>query len=376
MARKVDIDSELDNNSFDDERGGMPAQKRRTAPGLKAFIAILAIIAMCFVGVTIYTHTRKAPDTAKADSGNKNDGVSSLPNYQFNTNPNVGGAAPPDANQKAMQDKAKAEYEASHSNAGRDSNGKKQLTPEEVAMQRRLDGELSGEQGGSPTPAKKEQQSDEGSEGSSALAKELTPARLKGSRAGVMQNMSMTIAKGTMIPCGTSTELDNTVPGMVSCRVTRDVYSLDGLVKLIDKGAFVTGQMNGGLKNGQARVFVLWERVVNPDGTFVNLDSAGTNSLGSSGVPGQVNSHFWDRFEGAVFISVLSDALQAGVAAAQNGNNIQFSNTQNNSQELASEALRATINIPPTLYDQQGDAISIYVVRDLDFSDIYSLADN
>lgn len=163
---------------------------------------------------------------------------------------------------------------------------------------------------------------------------------------------------------------------MVSCRVTRDVYSLDGLVKLIDKGAFVTGQMNGGLKNGQARVFVLWERVVNPDGTFVNLDSAGTNSLGSSGVPGQVDSHFWDRFEGAVFISVLSDALQAGVAAAQNGNNIQFSNTQNNSQELASEALRATINIPPTLYDQQGDAISIYVVRDLDFSDIYSLADN
>ncbi|HFK8051663.1 TPA: conjugal transfer protein TraF, partial [Escherichia coli] len=98
MARKVDIDSELDNNnSFNDERGGMPAQKRRTAPGLKAFIAILAIIAMCFVGVTIYTHTRKAPDTAKADSGNKNDGVSSLPNYQFNTNPNVGGAAAPDA---------------------------------------------------------------------------------------------------------------------------------------------------------------------------------------------------------------------------------------------------------------------------------------
>ncbi|WP_245397145.1 hypothetical protein [Escherichia coli] len=72
-------------------------------------------------------------------------------------------------------------------------------------MQRRLDGDLSGEQGGSQTPAKKEQQSDEGSEGSSALAKELTPARLKGSRAGVMQNMSMTIAKGTMIPCGTST---------------------------------------------------------------------------------------------------------------------------------------------------------------------------
>lgn len=39
MARKVDIDSELDNNnSFNDERGGMPAQKRRTAPGLKPLL--------------------------------------------------------------------------------------------------------------------------------------------------------------------------------------------------------------------------------------------------------------------------------------------------------------------------------------------------
>ncbi|EPF0569531.1 type IV secretion system protein VirB10 [Yersinia enterocolitica] len=246
-----------------------------------------------------------------------------------------------------------------------------------MAMQRRLSGDLTGENGGGQTATKADQQQgDESSDGSSALAKQLTPARLKGTKAGVMQNMSMTIAKGTMIPCGMSTELDTTIPGMVSCRVTRDVYSVDGLVKLIDKGATVTGEMNGGLKNGQARVFVLWERSVNPDGTFINLDSAGTNSLGSSGIPGQVDTHFWDRFSGAVFISVLSDTLQAGVAAAQNGNNIQFSNTQNNSQELASEALRATINIPPTLYDQQGDSINIYVVRDLDFSDVYSLADN
>ena len=375
MSREVDIDSELDNNRFNDERGGMPAQKRRTAPGLKAFIAILAIIAMSFVGVTIYTHTRKAPDTAKVDSGNKNEGVNSLPNYQFNTNPNVG-AADPDANRQAIQDKARAEYEARHNNAGKTSNGKKPLTPEEVAMQRRLSGELSGEKGGSQTAAKTDQQGNESSEGSSALAKQLTPARLKGTKAGVMQNRSMTIAKGTMIPCGMSTELDTTLPGMVSCRVTRDVYSVDGLVKLIDKGATVTGEQNGGIKNGQARVFVLWERAVNPDGTFINLDSSGTSSLGSSGIPGQVDTHFWDRFSGAVFISVLSDTLQAGVAAAQNGNNIQFSHTQNTSQELASEALRATINIPPTLYDQQGDAISIYVVRDLDFSEIYSLADN
>ncbi|MDM7114877.1 hypothetical protein QUH12_26710, partial [Klebsiella pneumoniae] len=42
-----------------------------------------------------------------------------------------------------------------------------------------------------------------------------TPARLKASRAGVMANPSLTVPKGKMIPCGTGTELDTTVPGQV-----------------------------------------------------------------------------------------------------------------------------------------------------------------
>nr|UMW97420.1 Inner membrane protein forms channel for type IV secretion of T-DNA complex (VirB10) [Escherichia coli] len=35
-------------------------------------------------------------------------------------------------------------------------------------------------------------------------------------------------------------------------------------------------------------MFVLWERIRNDqDGTIVNIDSAGTNSLGSAGIPGR-----------------------------------------------------------------------------------------
>ncbi|EFO3664845.1 hypothetical protein J3Z83_004608 [Escherichia coli] len=51
-------------------------------------------------------------------------------------------------------------------------------------------------------------------------------------------------------------------------------------------------------------------------------------------------------------------------------------NSANSGGQLASEALRSYMSIPPTLYDQQGDAVSIFVARDLDFSGVYTLADN
>ncbi|HHD2872536.1 TPA: type IV secretion system protein VirB10, partial [Klebsiella pneumoniae] len=265
----------------------------------------------------------------------------------------------------------------SSNTAARTSNKRKEPSPEELAMQRRLGGELAQtNQAATSNSPGVQPQDNETSEGSSALAKNLTPARLKASRAGVMANPSLTVPKGKMIPCGTGTELDTTVPGQVSCRVSQDVYSADGLVRLIDKGSWVDGQITGGIKDGQARVFVLWERIRNDqDGTIVNIDSAGTNSLGSAGIPGQVDTHMWERLRGAIMISLFSDTLTALVNQTQS-NNIQYNSTENSGEQLASEALRSYMSIPPTLYDQQGDAVSIFVARDLDFSGVYTLADN
>lgn len=60
-------------------------------------------------------------------------------------------------------------------------------------------------------------------------------------------------------------------------------------------------------------MFVLWTRLRNPDNTIVNLDSPGTTALGSAGIPGQVDHHFWARFGPAMLISIFSSASQAGL---------------------------------------------------------------
>lgn len=213
----------------------------------------------------------------------------------------------------------------------------------------------------------------DGSASNNELGGRLNPSTTQPSRASMLQNPSFLLAKGQSIPCGTVSELDTTVPGMVSCQVSRNIYSVNRRVVLIDQGSFVTGSVQGGLSQGQARVFALWEEIRTPHNVRVPLNSPGTNRLGSSGIPGQVDTHFWERFGGAIMFSILSDAGTALVESANNGSDIQLSSTASSSQALAQETLRNSINIPPTLYVSHGENVSIFVARDIDFSDVYGL---
>jgi len=124
----------------------------------------------------------------------------------------------------------------------------------------------------------------------------------------------------------------------------------------------------------------MWPPVRNRDGAVAYLDAPGTNRLGSAGIPGQVDTHFWDRFGGAMFISVFSDLSRGLMQALVNSTDksdsdttVNLDNTSNTSDSLAREVLRATINIPPTLTVNHGEAVSIFVPRDVDFSDVYGL---
>jgi type IV secretion system protein VirB10 len=110
----------------------------------------------------------------------------------------------------------------------------------------------------------------------------------------------------------------------------------------------------------------------------INLMSPGAGPLGAAGVAGQVDSHFWQRFGGAMFVSVFSDTFKGLITAATNsvGHNttVNLDTTSQTSDSLAREALQATINIPPTLYTHQATNVNIFVRNDLDFSDVYGLA--
>lgn len=203
-----------------------------------------------------------------------------------------------------------------------------------------------------------------------ALAARLQPTRLSGVSAGVLRNQPYLLTTGTVIPCILQTAMDSTLPGFVTCVVPQDVLGKTGLT-LLDRGTRVVGEFRGGVRQGVERMFVVWTRAETPQGVVIALDSPATDPLGRSGLDGEVDRHFWQRFGGALLLSFVDGALQAGVAAASKEGSTTINTGR--TQSVIAESLRGSIDLPPTLRKNPGEAVSVFVARDLDFSGVYRL---
>ncbi|MCZ7448309.1 type IV secretion system protein VirB10 [Rhizobium rhizogenes] len=206
------------------------------------------------------------------------------------------------------------------------------------------------------------------------LSIRMKPTELQPSRATLLPHPDFMVTQGTIIPCILQTAIDTNLAGYVKCVLPQDVRGTTNNVVLLDRGTTVVGEIQRGLQQGDARVFVLWDRAETPDHAMISLASPSADELGRSGLPGTVDNHFWQRFNGAMLLSVVQGAFQAASTyAGSSGGGMSFNSFQNNGEQTADTALKATINIPPTLKKNQGDTVSIFVARDLDFSGVYQL---
>lgn len=200
----------------------------------------------------------------------------------------------------------------------------------------------------------------------------LRPSVTPAAQAQVLPTRRMLLPKGAFLDCTLETALDSTLPGMTTCILATDAFSADGRVVLLERGTKLVGETRGQVRQGSARVYVLWTEARTAKGVIVPLASPGTDELGRAGLPGRVDRHFLERFGAAILVSVIDGAIQAEVAS-QRGNGSTVVVDPSGSRDIMTEILRSTINIPPTVVKPQGDRIQVLVARDLDFRSVYEL---
>jgi type IV secretion system protein VirB10 len=185
-----------------------------------------------------------------------------------------------------------------------------------------------------------------------------------GQPAKPMTTPAATIAQGTLMPAVLETAIDTDVPGFVRAVISRDVRSFDGSRVLVPRSSHVIGQYKSAPAQGQSRVYVLWTRLIRPDGVSIDLGSPTTDSSGRNGLGGQVNSHFGKRFGAAILLSTIG---AAGQAIGGGGNTAVILAGPQNSMAGATQG---NANIPPTIRVAQGQPILIFTAHDLDFSSV------
>jgi type IV secretory pathway VirB10-like protein len=198
------------------------------------------------------------------------------------------------------------------------------------------------------------------------FAERVSTAEPERSRATVIHNTRETIPQGVLIPGVMETALNSDLPGFARAVISRDVRGFDGSLVLIPRGSRVIGQYKSAAAQGQSRAFVIWTRIIRPDGASIQIASSGTDSLGRAGLDGKVDRHFFEQFSGAILLTVLD----AGVASLANQPSTQVVIGSGTAGTGLGAAAITPTPIPPTIKVAQGAPIRIFVARDLDFSTV------
>lgn len=186
------------------------------------------------------------------------------------------------------------------------------------------------------------------------------------STASRLADASHMVAQGTVIAAVLETAVNSDLPGYARAIVSQDVRSFDRKTVVIPRGSRLVGEYKSAASIGQSRAFIVWTRVLRPDGVSVQLGSPTTDELGQAGLSGKVDRHFWQRYGGAVLMTTIG-----GVASSiGGGSTVVLGGTTDASG--AATALQSSGKISPTIRVPQGTPIQVFVARDLDFSDASS----
>jgi type IV secretion system protein VirB10 len=170
-----------------------------------------------------------------------------------------------------------------------------------------------------------------------------------------------TVAQGTLIPAVLETAIDSDVPGYVRAVVSQDVRSFDGSKILIPRSSRLIGEYKAASQAGQRRAYLMWTRLIRPDGVSIALASPAVDFSGQAGIGGEVNSHFFSRFGSAILLSILGGA---GTLATGGASTVIVGGA---GQSAASVAAQHDGNRAPTIKVRQGEPIKVFTARDLIF---------
>jgi type IV secretion system protein VirB10 len=173
---------------------------------------------------------------------------------------------------------------------------------------------------------------------------------------------------GTVIPASLITGINSDLPGLVIAQVTEDIFdSVSGTFLLLPRGSRIIGAYDSVVAFGQSRALVVWQRIIMPNGTSIQIDNLpATDTAGYAGLSDQVDYHTWTLLKGIAMSTLLG---VGGQVTFGNGNSNLVEAIRESTQESTNQAgqqiVQKALNIQPTISVRPGWPLTMVVHKDI-----------
>lgn len=195
-----------------------------------------------------------------------------------------------------------------------------------------------------------------------------------------------TIIQGKLIDVVLETAIYTELNGVLRAVVAQDVYAERGKKILIPKGSRLIGSYNTDVAAGQTRIFIIWSRVIRPDGVDAQIGSPVTDLQGRAGLVGKVDNKYLELFSSSLLSSLITIGVAAAAEGAFNTGNIESRETTGGSTfnsggakdyavvdavqgitDLTKSIAKDQLSVKRAITVDQGERIKVFVNKDIIF---------
>lgn len=174
------------------------------------------------------------------------------------------------------------------------------------------------------------------------------------------------VMAGTLIPASLITGINSDLPGTIIAQVTQPVYdSVTGAHLLIPQGARLIGRYQSEVSFGQDRALVVWDRLIFPNGSSIQISEPGADASGYAGLSDRTDHH-WDRvFIAAGLATILGIGAELGSDSDGDIERAIRRGASDTINEAGQRVVDRNLGIQPTIRIRPGWPVRVIVTRDI-----------
>lgn len=175
------------------------------------------------------------------------------------------------------------------------------------------------------------------------------------------------VMAGALLSASLITGLDSDLPGLVVAQITQNVFdTVTGQTLLIPQGSRLIGTYDSVVAFGQSRALVVWQRIIMPDGSSIQIDNLpATDTNGYAGLKDQVDYHTWALLKGVGLSTLLGVGSELTLTGRSDLVSAIRLSTEDSLNQVGQQLTQKNLNQQPTIKVRPGWPLRVIVHKDL-----------